>query len=101
MVAIQIGNAPFIAHGAHFLFEMRSLVDFQIGSEQVGAILMKMAIFIKEHAFCVVLLAHFSFEKRSLIDLQIGNGPYVAHGVRFIFENQILIDFHIVNEQLL
>ena len=43
----------------HFLFENRSLIDFQIGNEPMGAILMKMVVFFFENAFCVGLFQSF------------------------------------------
>jgi len=29
-----MGNEKFVAHGVHFLFENRPLVEFQMGNEQ-------------------------------------------------------------------
>ena len=50
LVDFQEKNEQFIDHGAHFLFENRALVDFQEKNGPMGAILMKMAVFLKGNA---------------------------------------------------
>ena len=43
----------------YFFFENQSMVDFQIRNQSSGAILMKMAVFFIENAFCVGLFQSF------------------------------------------
>ena len=53
LVDFQEKNEQCIDHGAHFLFENRALVDFQEKNGPMGAILMKMAVFLNENVSSV------------------------------------------------
>ena len=44
---------------SYFFFENQSMVDFQKKNQSSGAILMKMAVFFIENAFCVGLFQSF------------------------------------------
>ena len=50
----------------------------------MGVILMKMENFMKEHAFCVGLLAHFLFEIRFYLHKE-----FRAAGIRFLSTQRI------------
>ena len=73
LVDFQIGNERYIAHDAHFLYDNRSLVVFLIGNEHQER-----------------YVAHCRIENRLMIDFQIGNcsaqdldiGSGVGHGNR-------------------
>ena len=99
MIVFPIGNASITWWTAHFLFENRPMIDFQIGNvatPRVSRLLIACPIL---NALITCERVHFLFENRLMIVVPIGNASITWWTAHFLFENRPMTDFQIGNER--